>query len=211
MKPTVSADGFSTERASRATAGEDQAMVDAMAARSDVMIQRLVPEIRTTGELSLMFFGGAFSHAVNKRPARGEFRVQERLGGVISPAVAPVRLVRHATRTARRVRARQPLRARGRRRRRGSLRADGARARRAEPLPRARARRRERVCGGDRARHVSGRRRQSSALPIAACRACASAARFRRRSESATLSCMRPPRRFSNRPRHPGGNEKSQP
>ena len=97
VKPTISADGFSTERASRATAGEDQAVVDAMVARSDVMIQRLVPEIRTGGELSLMFFGGAFSHAVNKQPKRGEFRVQERLGGVISPAVAPVRLVRHAT------------------------------------------------------------------------------------------------------------------
>ena len=45
------------------------------------MIQPLVPEIRTNGEISLMFFGGAFSHAVNKRPQAGEFRVQERLGG----------------------------------------------------------------------------------------------------------------------------------
>ena len=74
IKPTISADGFSTERTSRATADDDQAVVDAMSARTDVMIQRLVPEIRTNGELSLMFFGG-----------------------VISPAVAPVRLVRHAS------------------------------------------------------------------------------------------------------------------
>jgi hypothetical protein len=51
----------------------------------------------------------------------------------------------------------------------------------------------------------------SSAFPISVCRARTSAARFRRWSESATLSCARPPRRFSNRPRHPGGNEKSQP
>ena len=97
IKPTISADGFSTERTSRAAADDDQAMVDAMSARSDVMIQRLVPEIRTNGELSLIFFGGAFSHAVAKQPKRGEFRVQERLGGVISPAVAPVRLIRHAS------------------------------------------------------------------------------------------------------------------
>ena len=51
----------------------------------------------------------------------------------------------------------------------------------------------------------------SSAFPISACRARTSAARFRRWSESATLSCTRPGMRFSNRPRHPGGNEKSQP
>jgi glutathione synthase/RimK-type ligase-like ATP-grasp enzyme len=97
IKPTISADGFSTERVSRATADEDQATADAMVERVDVMIQRLVPEVRTNGELSLMFFDGVFSHAVGKRPASGEFRVQERLGGVISPATAPVRLIRHAT------------------------------------------------------------------------------------------------------------------
>jgi glutathione synthase/RimK-type ligase-like ATP-grasp enzyme len=96
IKPTVSADGFSTERTSRATALDDQSLVEAMVERSDIVIQRLVPEIRTNGELSLMFFGGTFSHAVNKRPARDEFRVQERLGGAIAPAIAPARLVRHA-------------------------------------------------------------------------------------------------------------------
>jgi glutathione synthase/RimK-type ligase-like ATP-grasp enzyme len=97
IKPTVSADGFSTERTSRANAVDDQSIVEAMLARSDIVIQRLVPEIRTNGELSLMFFGGAFSHAVSKRPTAGEFRVQERLGGTIAPAIAPARLVRHAT------------------------------------------------------------------------------------------------------------------
>ena len=34
-----------------------QNLLDAMLARSDVMVQQLVPEIRTRGELSLMFFG----------------------------------------------------------------------------------------------------------------------------------------------------------
>jgi glutathione synthase/RimK-type ligase-like ATP-grasp enzyme len=97
IKPTVSADGFSTERTSRATAFDDQSLVEAMVERSDIVIQRLVPDIRTNGELSLMFFGGRFSHAVNKRPTHEEFRVQERLGGTIAPAIAPARLVRHAT------------------------------------------------------------------------------------------------------------------
>ena len=90
MKPTISADGFSTERTTAAGAAADQPLLDAMLKRSDVMVQPLVPEIRAQGELSLMFFGGTFSHAVSKRPTGGEFRVQERLGGIISLSdVAP--------------------------------------------------------------------------------------------------------------------------
>ena len=96
IKPAVSADGFSTERASREQADADQATLDAMLARGDVMIQQLVPEIRTNGEISMMFFSGAFSHAVSKRPQAGEFRVQERLGGRIARVDPPPELVEHA-------------------------------------------------------------------------------------------------------------------
>jgi glutathione synthase/RimK-type ligase-like ATP-grasp enzyme len=60
------------------------------------VIQRLVPEIRTNGEISLMFFDGVFSHAVSKRPTGGEFRVQERLGGMIARTDPPRTLVDRA-------------------------------------------------------------------------------------------------------------------
>jgi glutathione synthase/RimK-type ligase-like ATP-grasp enzyme len=93
MKPAISADGFSTERTSPAQAGSDQPVLDAMLARADVVMQKLVPEIRTNGEISLMFFGGAFSHAVRKRPKAGEFRVQERLGGIIVRTDPPPALI----------------------------------------------------------------------------------------------------------------------
>ncbi len=59
-------------------------------------VQRLVPEIRTHGEISMMFFSGVFSHAVNKRPQAGEFRVQERLGGRIARTDPPDALIEHA-------------------------------------------------------------------------------------------------------------------
>jgi glutathione synthase/RimK-type ligase-like ATP-grasp enzyme len=98
VKPTVSADGFSTERTTLAGAAADQPLLTAMLSRSDVLVQPLVPEIRTQGEMSLMFFGGTFSHAVSKRPTGGEFRVQERLGGVISLVdVAPSIVARAET------------------------------------------------------------------------------------------------------------------
>ncbi|HEX8472391.1 MAG TPA: transporter, partial [Brevundimonas sp.] len=35
----------------------------------------------TEGETSLLFFGGKFSHAVNKTPVAGEFRIQVQFGG----------------------------------------------------------------------------------------------------------------------------------
>lgn len=93
IKPAISADGFSTERTSRAQAESDQPVLEAMLARADVVMQKLVPEIRTNGEISLMFFGGAFSHAVSKRPKAGEFRVQERLGGIIVRTDPPRALI----------------------------------------------------------------------------------------------------------------------
>jgi glutathione synthase/RimK-type ligase-like ATP-grasp enzyme len=93
MKPAISADGFSTERTSRDEAASGQRVLDGMIARADVVIQQLVPEIRTNGEISLMFFGGAFSHAVGKRPIAGEFRVQERLGGMIARVDPPPALM----------------------------------------------------------------------------------------------------------------------
>jgi glutathione synthase/RimK-type ligase-like ATP-grasp enzyme len=93
IKPTISADGFSTERTSLANAASDQDMLDGMLARGDVLIQELVPEIRVRGEISMMFFGGVFSHAVIKRPRAGEFRVQERLGGMIARTDPPPALI----------------------------------------------------------------------------------------------------------------------
>jgi glutathione synthase/RimK-type ligase-like ATP-grasp enzyme len=96
IKPAISADGYSTERTSRDHAASDQAALDTMLARGDVVVQQLVPEIRTRGEMSLMFFGGVFSHAVSKRPKAGEFRVQERLGGLIERTDPPPPLIEHA-------------------------------------------------------------------------------------------------------------------
>jgi glutathione synthase/RimK-type ligase-like ATP-grasp enzyme len=96
LKPAISADGFSTELTSSERALSDQGLLDAMLGRGDVVVQRLVPEIRTNGEISMMFFSGAFSHAVSKRPQAGEFRVQERLGGRIVRTDPPDALIEHA-------------------------------------------------------------------------------------------------------------------
>ena len=41
-----------------------------------------------TGEYSLIYIGGALSRVVRKHNPTGDFRVQERFGGVVEPAAA---------------------------------------------------------------------------------------------------------------------------
>lgn len=50
----------------------------------EAMVQPFIDSIQLEGEYSLFYFGGEFSHAIVKRPADGDFRVQEEHGGLIS-------------------------------------------------------------------------------------------------------------------------------
>lgn len=81
VKPTVSAGAF---RTLRLTPGE----VLSDAPEGATMIQPYLKSIETEGETSLLFFGGRFSHAVNKRPVVGDFRIQVQFGGLYR-AVTP--------------------------------------------------------------------------------------------------------------------------
>ena len=71
------------------TAHSDQAALDEVLTDTGALIQEFVDEIETDGEWSLVFFDGAFSHAVIKRPTAGDFRVQEDFGGSSEPRVPP--------------------------------------------------------------------------------------------------------------------------
>ncbi|WP_299175156.1 transporter [uncultured Brevundimonas sp.] len=75
VKPTVSAGAFRTLRLSRGDVLTD-------APEGPAMIQPYLKSIETEGETSLLFFGGRFSHAVNKRPVAGDFRIQIQFGGL---------------------------------------------------------------------------------------------------------------------------------
>ena len=48
------------------------------------LVQPYLPEIETSGEISLIYFAGRFSHAIRKRPQPGDFRVQPEFDGVIT-------------------------------------------------------------------------------------------------------------------------------
>ena len=44
------------------------------------LIQPFLPGVPEEGEYSMIFFGGRFSHALNKRPKSGDYRVQSLYG-----------------------------------------------------------------------------------------------------------------------------------
>jgi len=92
VKPAVSASAFGTWRTSTQGAIGDQSRLDQMLSAGDVMVQPLLPEVAAAGEWSLLFLGRRFSHAVLKRPAPGDYRVQWEFGGSAASAAPPDRL-----------------------------------------------------------------------------------------------------------------------
>ena len=98
VKPAVSASAHATWRTSRLAAETDENRFRALVAAGDVLVQPLVREVAEAGEWSLICFGGEASHAVLKRPAPGDWRVQGELGGTAEIREAPASLLESAGR-----------------------------------------------------------------------------------------------------------------
>lgn len=107
VKPVVSASAHETwkltREEARANGAAHDARLQALVAHRGVMVQPFVPEIESDGEWSLQFFDGTFSHAVLKRAAPGEFRVQREFGGThetVTPDAAILSQAERALRSA---------------------------------------------------------------------------------------------------------------
>lgn len=77
-KPRVSAGAFRTIRWSPGTPLEG-------APTDGAMIQPFMANVLESGEPSLLYFDGRFSHAVRKVPQPGDFRVQPEFDGILTP------------------------------------------------------------------------------------------------------------------------------
>jgi hypothetical protein len=82
VKPAISGGADGTYRLS----GNDPVPFDVL--EKEMLIQPLMPAIAEEGEYSLFHFGGRFSHAILKRPADGDFRVQEQLDTSKNPVIS---------------------------------------------------------------------------------------------------------------------------
>jgi glutathione synthase/RimK-type ligase-like ATP-grasp enzyme len=86
IKPAVSVAAIGALRAVAASA-EAADHLRGLVEAGDALIQPYEPGV-VDGEVSLIYFGGEYSHAVRKVPADGDYRVQVFYGGLVEPHVA---------------------------------------------------------------------------------------------------------------------------
>lgn len=81
VKPTIAGGAYRTYRFFVEDAAAYTKEIDDTLADRGVLVQPFLSEILSDGELSILFFDGAYSHAVCKRPRPGDYRVQFQFGG----------------------------------------------------------------------------------------------------------------------------------
>ncbi len=88
LKAAVAQTGRHLLRVDSTERPRGQAHLDRLLPHEDLLVQPFLPRVTDAGEVSLVFIDGAFSHAVRKRPAAGDFRVHDDYGGSVA-AVEP--------------------------------------------------------------------------------------------------------------------------
>jgi glutathione synthase/RimK-type ligase-like ATP-grasp enzyme len=97
VKPAVSSGAKGARRADVGDSGA-QDHLDVLLAAGDALVQEYVPTVATDGEWSVVLVEGGVAHALWKRPAAGDYRVQEEWGGSTERIEPPAGLAELATR-----------------------------------------------------------------------------------------------------------------
>lgn len=96
VKPVQSAGAWRTLRVQKGHAALYENDFSQWRLEQDFLVQPFMPEIVTQGECSLVFFDGAYSHALIKRAKQGDFRVQSDHGGSVEAMQASSELIAQA-------------------------------------------------------------------------------------------------------------------
>lgn len=80
IKPTVGASAYGIYRADKDNFRKVQSQIDKLISKTDVMVQPVMKEVVEVGEYSIIAIGGKYSHAMLKRPKKGEIRTQRDYG-----------------------------------------------------------------------------------------------------------------------------------
>jgi len=87
LKPRVGAGAADVRLTPAATIAATVAELTAARPNQPFLLQPLIESVISEGEWSFIFIAGAFSHALLKRPAPGDFRAHGIYDGVVVPAV----------------------------------------------------------------------------------------------------------------------------
>lgn len=97
IKPTVGANAKDTFVLTDPIGEAQRNVLSATFAERAFLVQPFIENIRSEGEFSLFFFNGKYSHAIQKTPKAGDFRVQEEHGADITPVHPEHALLETAT------------------------------------------------------------------------------------------------------------------
>lgn len=81
VKPEIGASSSGVIIAESDNIVRSQRHIGTLLKETGALVQEFLPSVINSGEISAMFFGGDYSHAVSKIPAAGDYRVQEEFGG----------------------------------------------------------------------------------------------------------------------------------
>ncbi|MBI1295935.1 hypothetical protein GC175_13355 [bacterium] len=96
IKPLAGASGHLVARVTLADLPDWSAQTQSQRADGAWLIQEFRPEIQVSGEWSMIFLAGHFSHAVVKRPTHGEYRVNSQYAGEITRQEPALSIVQQA-------------------------------------------------------------------------------------------------------------------
>jgi glutathione synthase/RimK-type ligase-like ATP-grasp enzyme len=97
VKPAVSGGAKNTFKVTPNNASDISDKLNVLLQEEDFIVQPFLEEVAIEGELSFLFFGGVFSHAVLKKAANGDFRVQSTFGGTVHPITPTSKMISAAT------------------------------------------------------------------------------------------------------------------
>ncbi|WP_338409484.1 hypothetical protein [uncultured Flavobacterium sp.] len=81
IKPAFSAGSYLTELFDAKNSAAVSKKYKKIASQKELLLQQFMPEIKTVGETSFIFFNKKFSHCINKKPVENDFRIQVQFGG----------------------------------------------------------------------------------------------------------------------------------
>lgn len=103
LKPCISGGAKNTFRLNRANVSEHETLFKELISEEAFMIQPTQHYVLEKGELSLMVFGGTYTHAVKKIAKTGDFRVQDDWGGTVHEYLPSAEEIAFAEKTAKAV------------------------------------------------------------------------------------------------------------
>ena len=89
IKPAVSAGSYRTRLFSAGDSQGYSSFLNNVINNTDVLLQKYMPEIKSTGEWSTIFLSMDYHYTVLKTPREGDYRVQKDFGGIYSSVNPP--------------------------------------------------------------------------------------------------------------------------